>query len=148
MLRGNLFDAAIMKTCVISSEFRERYLSNPDHPDAIEGLAVVFDGPEDYHRRIDDPALGITTQSLLKSSTGTPDRWLSGAAEVVNMRPPAYLIREGVHSLPLHWRWRQSGTSASPSILNSTEAATGGGPRCCEPGTASGSISNRGRPTC
>ena len=127
VLRGNLFDAAIMKTCVISSEFRERYLSNPDHPDAIEGLAVVFDGPEDYHRRIDDPALGITTQSLL-FMRGTGPVGYPGAAEVVNMRPPAYLIREGVHSLPCIGDGRQSGTSASPSILNAApEAAIGGG---------------------
>jgi dihydroxy-acid dehydratase len=127
VLRGNLFDAAIMKTCVISSEFRERYLSNPKHPDAIEGLAVVFDGPEDYHRRIDDPALGITTQSLL-FMRGTGPVGYPGAAEVVNMRPPAYLIREGVHSLPCIGDGRQSGTSASPSILNAApEAAIGGG---------------------
>jgi dihydroxy-acid dehydratase len=127
VLRGNLFDAAIMKTCVIGPEFRERYLSNPDDPDAIEGLAVVFDGPEDYHRRIDDPALGITTQSLLFMRGAGPIGY-PGAPEVVNMRPPAYLIREGVHSLPCIGDGRQSGTSASPSILNaSPEAAAGGG---------------------
>jgi dihydroxy-acid dehydratase len=127
VLRGNLFDAAIMKTCVISSEFRERYLSNPADPEAIEGLAVVFDGPEDYHRRIDDPALGITTQSLLVMR-GTGPVGYPGAAEVVNMRPPAYLIRDGVVSLPCIGDGRQSGTSASPSILNaSPEAAVGGG---------------------
>jgi dihydroxy-acid dehydratase len=127
VLRGNLFDAAIMKTCVISSEFRERYLSNPADPEAIEGLAVVFDGPEDYHRRIDDPALGITTQSLLVMRGAGPVGY-PGAAEVVNMRPPAYLIREGVVSLPCIGDGRQSGTSASPSILNaSPEAAVGGG---------------------
>jgi dihydroxy-acid dehydratase len=127
VLRGNLFDAAIMKTCVISSEFRERYLSNPADPQAIEGPAVVFDGPEDYHRRIDDPALGITTQSLLVMR-GTGPVGYPGAAEVVNMRPPAYLIRDGVASLPCIGDGRQSGTSASPSILNaSPEAAAGGG---------------------
>ena len=127
VLRGNLFDAAIMKTCVISSEFRERFLSNPNDPEAIEGLAVVFDGPEDYHRRIDDPTLGITTQSLLVMR-GTGPVGYPGAAEVVNMRPPAYLIRDGVHSLPCIGDGRQSGTSASPSILNaSPEAAAGGG---------------------
>jgi dihydroxy-acid dehydratase len=127
VLRGNLFDAAIMKTCVISTEFRARYLSNPDDPDAIEGVAVVFDGPEDYHRRIDDPALGITTRSLLVMR-GTGPIGYPGAPEVVNMRPPAYLIREGVHALPCIGDGRQSGTSASPSILNaSPEAAAGGG---------------------
>jgi dihydroxy-acid dehydratase len=127
VLRGNLFDAAIMKTCVISAEFRERYLSNPASPDVMEGVAVVFDGPEDYHRRIDDPALGITSQSLL-FMRGTGPVGYPGAAEVVNMRPPAYLIREAVHSLPCIGDGRQSGTSASPSILNaSPEAAAGGG---------------------
>jgi dihydroxy-acid dehydratase len=127
VLRGNLFDAAIMKTCVISTEFRERYLSNPNDPDAIEGLAVVFDGPEDYHRRIDDPAAGITPQSLLIMRGAGPVGY-PGAPEVVNMRPPAYLLREGVHSLPCIGDGRQSGTSASASILNaSPEAAAGGG---------------------
>jgi dihydroxy-acid dehydratase len=127
VLRGNLFDAAIMKTCVISAEFRARYLSNPDDPDAIEGPAVVFDGPEDYHRRIDDPSVGITTHSLLVMRGAGPIGY-PGAPEVVNMRPPAYLIHEGVHSLPCIGDGRQSGTSASPSILNaSPEAAAGGG---------------------
>jgi dihydroxy-acid dehydratase len=127
VLRGNLFDSAIMKTSVIGAEFRERYLSNPDDLDAIEGTAVVFDGPEDYHRRIDDPSLGITAQSLLIMRGCGPVGY-PGAAEVVNMRPPDYLIREAVHSLPCIGDGRQSGTSASPSILNaSPEAAVGGG---------------------
>jgi dihydroxy-acid dehydratase len=127
VLRGNLFASAIMKTCVIGAEFRERYLSNPDDPDAIEGTAVVFDGPEDYHRRIDDPSLGIPAQSLLFMRGCGPVGY-PGAAEVVNMRPPDYLIREAVHSLPCIGDGRQSGTSASPSILNaSPEAAVGGG---------------------
>ena len=127
LLRGNLFDAAIMKTCVIGAEFRARYLSNPDDPDAIEGPAVVFEGPEDYHRRIDDPALGISAHSLL-FMRGTGPVGYPGSAEVVNMRPPSYLIQEGVHSLPCIGDGRQSGTSASPSILNaSPEAAVGGG---------------------
>jgi dihydroxy-acid dehydratase len=127
VLRGNLFDAAILKTCVISAEFRARYLSNPNDPDAFEGLAVVFDGPEEYHRRIDDPAEAITTHSVLVMR-GTGPIGYPGAAEVVNMRPPAYLIREGVHALPCIGDGRQSGTSASPSILNaSPEAAAGGG---------------------
>ncbi len=127
VLRGNLFDAAIMKTSVIGPEFRDRYLSNPDDPDAFEGPVAVFDGPEDYHARIDDPALGITAQTLLVMRGAGPIGY-PGAAEVVNMRPPAYLIREGVHALPCIGDGRQSGTSASASILNaSPEAAANGG---------------------
>jgi dihydroxy-acid dehydratase len=127
VLKGNLFDAAIMKTSVIGPEFRARYLSNPADPEAFEGPAVVFDGPEDYHRRIDDPALKIAPESILFMRGAGPIGY-PGAAEVVNMRPPAYLIREGVHSLPCIGDGRQSGTSASPSILNaSPEAAAGGG---------------------
>jgi dihydroxy-acid dehydratase len=127
VLRGNLFDSAIMKTSVISAEFRDRYLSNPDDPDALEGTAMVFDGPEEYHRRIDDPALGITTETLLFMRGAGPIGY-PGAAEVVNMRPPSYLIREGVHALPCIGDGRQSGTSGSPSILNaSPEAAAMGG---------------------
>ncbi len=127
VLRGNLFDSAIMKTSVISPEFRARYLSNPADPEAFEGPAVVFDGPEDYHHRIDDPSLGITTDTLLFMRGAGPIGY-PGAAEVVNMRPPAYLIREGVHALPCIGDGRQSGTSGSPSILNaSPEAAAMGG---------------------
>ncbi|MCW6528962.1 dihydroxy-acid dehydratase family protein [Sphingomonas sp. MMSM20] len=127
VLRGNLFDSAIMKTSVISDEFRARYLSNPDDPDAFEGPAVVFDGPEDYHHRIDDPALGITAETLMFMRGAGPIGY-PGAAEVVNMRPPAYLIREGIHALPCIGDGRQSGTSGSPSILNaSPEAAAMGG---------------------
>lgn len=127
VLRGNLFDTAIMKTSVISDEFRQRYLSNPDDPDAFEGPAVVFDGPEDYHARIDDPSLNITPETLLFMVGAGPIAY-PGAAEVVNMRAPAYLIREGVHSLPCIGDGRQSGTSSSPSILNaSPEAAALGG---------------------
>ena len=127
VLRGNLFDSAIMKTSVISPEFRDRYLSNPEDPEAFEGPAVVFDGPEDYHHRIDDPSLGITTDTLLFMRGAGPIGY-PGAAEVVNMRPPAYLIREGVHALPCIGDGRQSGTSGSPSILNaSPEAAAMGG---------------------
>ncbi len=127
VLKGNLFDAAIMKTSVISAEFRARYLSNPQDPDAFEGPAVVFDGPEDYHRRIDDPALQVTAQSILCMRGAGPVGY-PGAAEVVNMRPPAYLIRDGIEALPCVGDGRQSGTSASPSILNaSPEAAIGGG---------------------
>ena len=122
VLTGNLFDAAIMKTSVISDAFRARYLSDPDDPDAFEGPAVVFDGPEDYHARIDDPALAITTATLLFMRGAGPIGY-PGAAEVVNMRPPAYLITEGVHALPCLGDGRQSGTSGSPSILNASPEA-------------------------
>ena len=122
VLRGNLFDSAIMKTSVISAEFRERYLSNPDDPNAFEGPAVVFDGPEDYHRRIDDPDLGITAETLLFMRGAGPIGY-PGAAEVVNMRAPSYLITEGVHALPCIGDGRQSGTSGSPSILNASPEA-------------------------
>ncbi len=126
VLSGNLFDAAIMKTSVISNEFRDRYLSNPDDPEAFEGPAVVFDGPEDYHARIDDPATGITPETLLFMRGAGPIGY-PGAAEVVNMRPPAHLISEGVSALPCIGDGRQSGTSGSPSILNaSPEAAAMG----------------------
>jgi dihydroxy-acid dehydratase len=126
VLSGNLFDSAIMKTSVISEEFRARYLSNPDDLDAFEGPVVVFDGPEDYHHRIDDPETGITAQTLLVMRGAGPIGY-PGAAEVVNMRPPAHLILDGVHALPCLGDGRQSGTSGSPSILNaSPEAAAGG----------------------
>jgi len=127
VLSGNLFENAIMKTSVISQEFRQRYLSNPDDPDAFEGPVVVFDGPEDYHARIDDKATGITPSTLLVMR-GTGPIGYPGSAEVVNMRPPAHLIIDGVHELPCLGDGRQSGTSGSPSILNaSPEAAAGGG---------------------
>ena len=127
VLRGNMFESAIMKTSVIGAEFRARYLSDPDDPDAFEGTAVVFDGPEDYHRRIDDPALAVTSRSLLIMRGAGPIGY-PGAAEVVNMRPPVTLIREGVSALPCLGDGRQSGTSGSPSILNaSPEAAANGG---------------------
>ena len=127
VLRGNLFDSAIMKTSVISAGFRERYLSNPNDPDAFEGKAVVFDGPEDYHARIDDPTLGIDECTLLFMRGAGPIGY-PGAAEVVNMRPPVHLINAGIHHLPCIGDGRQSGTSGSPSILNaSPEAAVGGG---------------------
>ncbi len=127
VLRGNLFDSAIMKTSVISEEFRERYLSNPKDPNAFEGRAVVFDGPEDYHHRIDDPALGIDEHSILFMRGAGPIGY-PGSAEVVNMQPPAALIKKGITSLACVGDGRQSGTSGSPSILNaSPEAAAGGG---------------------
>ena len=126
VLSGNLFDSAIMKTSVISEEFRARYLSNPAHPGMFEGKAVVFDGPEDYHHRIDDPSLAIDEHTLLFMRGAGPVGY-PGAAEVVNMRPPAYLIEKGVTSLACIGDGRQSGTSGSPSILNaSPEAAAGG----------------------
>jgi dihydroxy-acid dehydratase len=127
VLRGSLFTSAIMKTSVISDEFRNRYLNNPDDPDAFEGPVVVFDGPEDYHARIDDPALAIDDTTILVMRGAGPIGY-PGAAEVVNMRAPEYLIRAGVHALPCIGDGRQSGTSGSPSILNaSPEAAAGGG---------------------
>jgi len=127
VMRGNLFNSAIMKTSVVTAEFRDRYLSDPDDPDAFEGEAVVFDGPEDYHHRIDDPALGITERSVLFMRGAGPIGY-PGAAEVVNMRAPDYLIKKGIHQLPCIGDGRQSGTSGSPSILNaSPEAAAGGG---------------------
>jgi len=127
VLRGNLFDSAIMKTSVISDEFRERYLSNPKDPNVFEGRAVVFDGPEDYHRRIDDAALGIDEHTVLFMRGAGPIGY-PGSAEVVNMQPPAALIKKGVTSLACIGDGRQSGTSGSPSILNaSPEAAAGGG---------------------
>ena len=126
-LKGNLFDSAIMKTSVISPEFRDRYLSNPKDPEAFEGKAMVFDGPEDYHARIEDPALGIDENTILFMRGAGPVGY-PGGAEVVNMQPPAYLIKRGIHSLPCIGDGRQSGTSGSPSILNaSPEAAVGGG---------------------
>ena len=126
-LSGNLFDSAIMKTSVITPEFRQRYLENPKDPMAFEGKAIVFDGPEDYHHRIDDPALGIDEHSIL-FIRGVGPVGYPGAAEVVNMRPPDYLIKKGVTALACVGDGRQSGTSGSPSILNaSPEAATGGG---------------------
>jgi dihydroxy-acid dehydratase len=127
VLRGNLFDSAIMKTSVISKEFRDRYLSNPGDPNAFEGRAIVFDGPEDYHARIDDPSLDIDQHCIL-FIRGTGPIGYPGGAEVVNMQPPAALIKRGVLSLPCIGDGRQSGTSGSPSILNaSPEAAADGG---------------------
>lgn len=133
-LKGNLFDSAIMKTSVISKEFRDRYLSNPDDPDAFEGTAIVFEGPEDYHERIEDPALGVDEHSLLFIRGSGPIGY-PGGAEVVNMQPPAALIKKGIHSLACIGDGRQSGTSGSPSILNaSPEAAANGGLALLETG--------------
>ena len=127
VLKGNLFDSAIMKLSVVSDEFRDRYLSDPEDPMAFEGRAIVFDGPEDYHERIDDPALAIDEESILFMRGAGPIGY-PGAAEVVNMRAPDYLIKRGITSLPCIGDGRQSGTSGSPSILNaSPEAAANGG---------------------
>ena len=127
VLRGNLFDSAVMKTSVISESFRARYLSNPVDRDAFEGAVVVFEGPEDYHARVDDPALGIDERTVLVVR-GTGPVGYPGGAEVVNMAPPAALIRAGIDALPCIGDGRQSGTSGSPSILNAApEAAAGGG---------------------
>jgi dihydroxy-acid dehydratase len=127
VLSGNLFDAAVMKTSVITPEFRRRYLENPDDPGAFEGRAIVFDGPEDYHARINDPALAIDADCLL-FVRGTGPVGYPGAAEVVNMLPPDALVKQGITMLPCIGDGRQSGTSASPSILNaSPESAVGGG---------------------
>src|SRR6266480_27480 len=127
VLSGNLFDSAIMKLSVISDEFRNRYLVNPKDPMAFEGRAVVFDGPEDYHHRIDDPSLKIDEWTML-FIRGVGPIGYPGSCEVVNMQPPAELIKRGVTSLPCIGDGRQSGTSGSPSILNaSPEAAAGGG---------------------
>ncbi len=127
VLKGNLFNSAIMKTSVISDDFRKRFLSNPKDRNAFEGRAVVFDGPEDYHHRIDDPSLKIDDRTILfmrgAGAIGYP-----GSAEVVNMQPPAALIKRGITALPCIGDGRQSGTSGSPSILNaSPEAAANGG---------------------
>ena len=126
VMGGNLFDAAIMKTSVISDDFRARFLESPDDPDAFEGRAIVFDGPEDYRARIDDPALDIDETCILVMR-GTGPVGYPGSAEVVNMQPPAALIQAGIHELPTIGDGRQSGTSGSPSILNaSPESAVGG----------------------
>jgi dihydroxy-acid dehydratase len=127
VFKGNLFDSAIMKTSVISDDFRQRFLSNPKDKNAFEGRAVVFEGPEDYHHRIDDPSLKIDEHTLLFMRGAGPIGY-PGSAEVVNMQPPAALIKKGITALPCIGDGRQSGTSGSPSILNaSPEAAANGG---------------------
>src|SRR6201986_2788189 len=126
VLRGNLFDSAIMKTSVISKEFRDRYLSNAKDLNAFEGRAIVFEGPEDYHHRIEDPALNIDEHCIL-FVRGTGPIGYPGGAEVVNMQPPAALLKKGVNALPCIGDGRQSGTSGSPSFLNAAPEAAGGG---------------------
>ncbi|KKK12469.1 putative dihydroxy acid dehydratase [Aspergillus rambellii] len=125
-LQGSLFQSAIMKTCVISEPFRQKFLANPEDPNAFEGAVVVFDGPEDYHNQLEDPSTPIDDRSILVMR-GVGPLGYPGAAEVVNMHPPGHLLRQGVKSLPCIGDGRQSGTSGSPSILNaSPEAAAGG----------------------
>src|SRR5918911_876568 len=127
VLSGNLFDFAIMKTSVISEEFRRRYLSEPGREGVFEGRAVVFDSAEDYHARINDPSLDIDEHSILVIRGAGPVGW-PGSAEVVNMQPPDALLQRGITALPTIGDGRQSGTSDSPSILNaSPESAVGGG---------------------
>jgi dihydroxy-acid dehydratase len=127
VMSGNLFDSAVMKISVIDQDFRKRFLSHPDRPNVFEGKAIVFDGPEDYHHRIEDPDLGVEDQSVLIIRNCGPVGY-PGSAEVVNMQPPASLLKRGITALPTMGDGRQSGTSGSPSILNvSPEAAVGGG---------------------
>ena len=127
VLSGNLFDCAIMKTSVISDEFRQRYLSRPGHEGVFEARAIVFDGSGDYHDRINDPALAIDENCILVIRGSGVVGW-PGSAEVVNMQPPDALLQRGITSLPTLGDGRQSGTSDNPSILNaSPESAAGGG---------------------
>src|ERR1700752_2205447 len=127
VMYGNLFDSAVMKMCVIDQDFRRRFLSNPDRPNVFEGKGIVFEGPEDYHARIEDPDLGVEEQSVLIIRNCGPVGY-PGSAEVVNMQPPASLLGQGVMALPTMGAGRQSVTSGSQSILNvSPEAAVGGG---------------------
>lgn len=127
VMSGNLFDTAIMKTSVISKEFRDRYLSEPGNEGVCDVRAIVFEGSEDYHDRINDPALNIDAHCVLVVRGAGPIGW-PGSAEVVNMQPPDALLKQGVTSLPTIGDGRQSGTADSPSILNaSPEAAAGGG---------------------
>ena len=134
VLSGNLFDSALMKTSVISADFRQRFLSEPGREGVFEARAIVFEGPEDYHARINDAALGIDEHCILfirnVGCVGYP-----GSAEVVNMQPPDAMIRQGINHMPTVGDGRQSGTSESPSILNaSPEAVVGGGLALLETG--------------
>ena len=145
VLKGNLFDFAIMKTSVISEEFRRRYLAREGKENVFEGRAVVFDGSDDYHSRINDPALGIDARSILVIRGAGPVGW-PGSAEVVNMQPPDELLKQGITSLPTIGDGRQSGTADSPSILNaSPESAVGGGLAWLRTGDVIQVDLNRGR---
>ena len=126
VMKSNFFSTAIMKTSVISKEFRDRYLSNPKHPNIFQGKAVVFEGPEDYHKRINSKKLKIDENSILIIRGCGPVGY-PGSAEVVNMQPPDRLLKKGINALPTLGDGRQSGTSESPSILHiSPESAVGG----------------------
>ena len=127
VLKGNLFDTAIMKTSVISDEFKEKFLSKPGKEGILEGIAIVFEGSEDYHDRVNDESLNMNENSILVIRGAGPIGW-PGSAEVVNMQPSDKLIKQGITELPCIGDGRQSGTSGSPSILNaSPESAIGGG---------------------
>jgi len=127
VLKGNLFDSAIMKTSVISKEFKDKFLSRPGKEGVLEGRAIVFEGSEDYHDRLNDKSLNMDENSILVIRGAGPVGW-PGSAEVVNMQPSDELIKQGITELPCIGDGRQSGTSGSPSILNaSPESATGGG---------------------
>ncbi|MCR9215502.1 MAG: dihydroxy-acid dehydratase family protein [Proteobacteria bacterium] len=127
VMSGNLFDSAILKTSVIDEEFQKRFLEHPDHPGMFEGRVIVFEGSEDYHARINDPSLNIDETCILVIRQAGPVGW-PGSAEVVNMQPPDYLLKQGVNSLPTLGDGRQSGTSGSPSILHVTPESAVGGP--------------------
>jgi dihydroxy-acid dehydratase len=134
VLSGNLFDSALMKSSVISADFRRRYLSRPGAEGVHEARAVVFEGPEDYHARLNDPDLAIDENTIMFIRNVGPVGY-PGSAEVVNMQPPDALLRAGIEHLPTVGDGRQSGTSESPSILNaSPEAAVGGGLALLETG--------------
>lgn len=126
VMSGNIFDNAVMKISAIDDAFRKRFLSSPEHPNVFEGKAIVFEGPEDYHHRIEDPELGVEEQSVLIIRNCGPVGY-PGGAEVVNMQPPAALLKKGIDALPTMGDGRQSGTSGSPSILNVSPEAVGGG---------------------
>ena len=126
VMKSNFFSTAVMKTSVISAEFRERFLSDPKKPNVFTGNAVVFEGPEDYHKRINSKKLKIDEKSILIIRGCGPVGY-PGAAEVVNMQPPDRLLKQGINALPTLGDGRQSGTSESPSILHvSPESAVGG----------------------
>jgi dihydroxy-acid dehydratase len=145
VLSGNLFDTAIMKTSVIGDDFRARYLSEPGREGVFEARAIVFDGSDDYHHRINDPALDIDEHCILVIRGAGPVGW-PGSAEVVNMQPPDHLIQRGIMALPTLGDGRQSGTSDSPSILNaSPESAAGGGLAWLRSGDTIRIDLNRGR---
>lgn len=123
-LKGTLFDSAIMKTSVISPEFKKTFLSDPNDPNAFECKLAVFDGPEDYDKRLEEAPIDARTILVMR---GVGPLGYPGAAEVVNMHAPGHLLKQGVRDLPCIGDGRQSGTSGSPSILNATPEAADGG---------------------